>query len=259
MHGVGNGDEVEEVAARVGAEEDVLGSKLIPGDPLTGEEEGSEEEGRRQPNRRAVGDRTSEAEPFVHGVDLAEHGLAGDLGGDGAEDESDGVEPEDGGDGGGEPFVDEAVVGIEVAAGLGDEEDTDEGDEEHEIAAEGEEEADAGLGKTLMGAAMTAGSIVPVIAIAFTVAAGALVGRRAVSVIAIADAVAIYLRRCDGRRHGLDDPTGYLCQTTLLCFGVKCVGGTPLRQKLFTGITVMAGAAVDDGRLMLWMQIEGIR
>ena len=39
MDGVDAGDEVEEVAALVGAEEDVLGGELAPGDPLAGEEE----------------------------------------------------------------------------------------------------------------------------------------------------------------------------------------------------------------------------
>ncbi len=60
---------------------------------------------------------------------------------DGAEEKDGGVEPEDGGDGGGQPVVDVAAVGVEVAAGLGDEEDADERDEEHEVAAEGEEES----------------------------------------------------------------------------------------------------------------------
>ncbi len=65
-----------------------------------------------------------------------------------------------------------------MAAGLGDEEDADEGDEEHEVAAESEEEADAGLGDTFVGSAMTARAVVPVVAIALAVAAGALVGGR---------------------------------------------------------------------------------
>ena len=45
MHGMGDGDEVEEVAAGVGAKEDVLGGELVPGDPLAGEEEDTEREG----------------------------------------------------------------------------------------------------------------------------------------------------------------------------------------------------------------------
>ena len=47
MHGVRDGDEVEEVAAGVGAEEDVLRGELVPGDPLAGEEEQAEREGGR--------------------------------------------------------------------------------------------------------------------------------------------------------------------------------------------------------------------
>ena len=91
-----------------------------------------------------------------------------------------------------------------MAAGFGDEEDADEGDEEHEVAAESEEEADAGLGDAFVRSAMTARAVVPVVAIAFAVAAGALVGRRPLSVVAVADAMAVNLRRCDGGRHGLE-------------------------------------------------------
>ena len=39
MDGMDAGDQEEEMAALVGLEEDVLGSELTPGDPLTGEEE----------------------------------------------------------------------------------------------------------------------------------------------------------------------------------------------------------------------------
>ena len=53
MHGVGDGDEVEEVATGVGAEEDVLGGELVPGDPLAGEEEEAEGEGRGEPEGAA--------------------------------------------------------------------------------------------------------------------------------------------------------------------------------------------------------------
>ena len=74
---------------------------------------------------------------------LREHAAAGDLHGDRAEEKDGGVEPEDGGDAGGEPVVDVAVGGVEVAAGLGDEEDADQGGEEHEVAGEGEEDAEA--------------------------------------------------------------------------------------------------------------------
>ena len=48
------GDEVEEMAARVGGEEDVLRGELIPGDPLAGEEERAEGEGGREPDGGAA-------------------------------------------------------------------------------------------------------------------------------------------------------------------------------------------------------------
>jgi hypothetical protein len=60
-----------------------------------------------------------------------------------------------------------------VAAGLGDEEDGDQGGEEHEVAAEGEEHAETVAGKFFTGTAATCGAVVPVVAVAS--AAGALV------------------------------------------------------------------------------------
>ena len=103
VDGVDAGDEVEEVAALVGAEEDVLDGQLAPCGPLTGEEEQAEGDGGGEPGDGVAGDGFAEAEPLVHDVGLAEHGAAGDLHGDGAEEENGGVEPEDGRDGGGEP------------------------------------------------------------------------------------------------------------------------------------------------------------
>ena len=70
MDGVGDGDEVEEVAAGVGAEVDVLGGELVPGGPLAGEEEQAEGEGGGEPDGGAAGDGSAEAEPLVHGVDV---------------------------------------------------------------------------------------------------------------------------------------------------------------------------------------------
>ncbi len=52
--GVCDGDEVEEVAARVGVEEDVLRGELCPGDPLAGEEECAESERGREPEGGAA-------------------------------------------------------------------------------------------------------------------------------------------------------------------------------------------------------------
>ena len=124
----------------------------------------------------AAGDGFAEAEPLVHDVGLAEHGAAGDLHGDGAEEKDGGVEPEDGRDGGGEPGVDVVVVGVDVAGGLVDEEGADDGDEEHEVAGEGEEDAHAVAMEALVGAAAAVGALVPVVVVAS--AAGALVGWR---------------------------------------------------------------------------------
>ena len=66
------GDEVEEMAALVGAEEDVLEGELTPGDPLAGEEEQAKNDGGGEPGERAAGDGFAEAEPLVH--DVVSHG-----------------------------------------------------------------------------------------------------------------------------------------------------------------------------------------
>ncbi len=207
MGGVGEGDQVEKVAGGVGTEVDVGGGELIPSDPLANQEQQSQAEGGQQPGSGAPGGGAAEAEPLVHNVGLMEHGTARDLRGGGAQDEDGRVEPEDGRDGGRQPFIDVAIVGVEVAGGLGHEENADEGDEEHEVAAQGEEEADAGLGEALPGAAATLGALAPVVA--FAVAAGAFVcgGTAAVTVavIAFAGAVAIAaidLGRGENRGHG---------------------------------------------------------
>jgi len=202
MDGMGNGDEVEEMAAGIGAEEDLLRGELIPGGPLASEEEASEKKREREPEGGALRDGTSYAEPLIHGILFTEHGLTGDLGGNGTEKEDGGIEPEDGGNGGGEPLVDEVAIGVEVAAGFGDEEDADQGDEEHEVAAEGEEETDACPGEALARAAMALGAIVEVVPIAFAVATRALICRRLLAVVAITDVVmAVNLWRCEGGWH----------------------------------------------------------
>ena len=135
---------------------------------------------------------------------LTEHVAAGDLHGDGAEEEDGGVEPEDGRDGGGEPLVDVVVVGVEVAGGLVDEEGADDGDEEHEVAGEGEEDAHAVAVEALVRAAAAVGTVVPVVAVA--AAAGALVGWRtsAGAVVVIFEAALrswLGLVGSDGGRH----------------------------------------------------------
>jgi len=67
------------------------------------------------------------------------------------------------------------VVGVEVAGGLVDEKSADDGDEEHEIAGQSEEEAHAIAMEALIGAAATVGTIVPVVVV--SAAAGSLIGR----------------------------------------------------------------------------------
>jgi len=61
MDGVNAGDEIEEVAALVGLEEDVLEGELTPGDPLTAKEEEAQCDGCGDPGQGAAGDRFSEA------------------------------------------------------------------------------------------------------------------------------------------------------------------------------------------------------
>jgi len=91
-----------------------------------------------------------------------------------------------------------------VAGGLGDEEDADQRDEEHEVAEEAEEEAEAYLREPLAGAATALRLVVPVVAVA--VAAGAFVdggwlaARAVVAFVGVA--MAVDFRRCQDRRHG---------------------------------------------------------
>ena len=173
MESVGVGDDVEGVgAAAAGVEGDALRSQLMPGEDLAGEEEQAEGEGCEQPGQGATRGRAAETEPLFHGVDLVEHVAARDLHGDGAEQQDGGVEPEDGRDGGGQPGIDVAVVGVDVAGGFGVDEDADDADEEHDDGSEGEEEAKAVGGETLAGAARAAGGFIAIVVIA--AAAGAL-------------------------------------------------------------------------------------
>ena len=55
VDGVDAGDEVEEVAALVGAEEDLLGGQLAPCGPLTGEKEQAEDDGGGEPGDARCG------------------------------------------------------------------------------------------------------------------------------------------------------------------------------------------------------------
>ena len=95
-----------------------------------------------------------------------------------------------------------------MSAGFGDEEDADERDEEHEVAAEGEEESDACTGEAFARAAAALRAITPVVAI--TVAAGALVSWRTTAGAAVALTKVtgtagaprlIDSGRCEDRRH----------------------------------------------------------
>jgi hypothetical protein len=199
------GDEVEEVTALVCTEEDVLGGELAPGDPLAGEEGEPEGDGRGEPWDGAAGDGFADAKPLVHDVIFAEHLAAGEFHGDGADDEDGGVEPEDAGYCGGCPLVDVAIVGVDVSGRLIDEEGGNDGNEEHEIAGEGEEDAHAIAMKTFVGATAAIGAIVPVIAVA--AAAGTLVGWRtpAGAVVVVFEATAPFLFGFIGRNGGRHD------------------------------------------------------
>ena len=206
VDGVGVGDEEEEVGGGIGLEEDMLEGELLPGNGLSGEEDEAEDDGGGEPGHGAAGGRAAQAEPLFHDVGLVEHAAACDLHGGGGDDDDGSVEPEDGGDGGGEPLVDVGVVGVEVTGGLGDEEGADDGDEEHEIAGKGEEYGHAIAGEALARTAATLGAIVPVIT--FATAAGTFVdvgGRPAavayVVVVGPATLVAVCARGSDDSWH----------------------------------------------------------
>ncbi len=73
MDGVDAGNEVEEMAALIAAEEDMLGGEFAPCDPLACEEDDAESDGGGEPGKCAAGDRFADAEPLVHDVVFAEH------------------------------------------------------------------------------------------------------------------------------------------------------------------------------------------
>ena len=259
MQRMGDCDEVEEFAAGVGAEEDVLGGELAPGHPLAGEEDEAEREGDGEPEGGAARGGTAEADPLVHDVVLVEHGAAGELGGDGAEEQDGGVEPQDGGDCGGEPVVDVARVGVDVPGGLGDEEGAYDGDEEHQHGEESEEDADTDLRETLTGAALALRAAVPVVAVPLAVAAGALVDGRAaaIAIVAFANLVAalaaVDLRWCEDGRHGRMMERGG-CEppaVRLLRWRWWRRGGLPLWREVNAVVGVVAGTVVG-GEELVW-------
>ena len=98
-------NEVEEMAALIGAEEDTLGGEFAPGYPLAGKEERGRGDGGGEPGKSAAGDRFAEAEPLVHDVVFAEHLAAGKLQVTVLRRQYSGVEPEDAGDDGGDPLL----------------------------------------------------------------------------------------------------------------------------------------------------------
>ena len=169
-------DQVEEVAAGVGEEEDVLGGKLYPSNPLTDEKDDTENDGRGHPGDGGASDGLAQAEPLVHDIDFVKHAAAGGFHGDGAENENDGVEPENRRNHGGRPLVDIVAIGVKVACGLADEEGADDSDEEHQVAGQSEEDTHAVAGEPLTRTAVATGAVTPVVVIAS--AASALIGRR---------------------------------------------------------------------------------
>lgn len=223
---VDSGDEVEEMAAGVGEEEDVLQGELGPGDPLADEEDDAQNDGSGDPGDGGAGDGLAQAEPLVHDVDLVEHAAAGGLHGDGAEDEDDCVEPEDRRNEGWGPLVDVVVVGVEMAGVLADEEGADDGDEEHQVAGESEEDAHAVADEALARAAATVGTVVPVIVVA--AATGALIGgRSAAGTVVVVFEVTPRLRLGSGRRDGCwhDGLSSHAMETAYsgLMFGIASV------------------------------------
>ena len=154
-----------------------------------------------------------------------------------------------------------------MAAGLGDEEDADERDEEHEVAAEGEEESYACAGETFARAAASLGAITPVIAI--TVAAGTLIGWRTPAGAAVALTKVtgtagaprlIDSRRCEDRRH----KTGWMPESvrsfSLLPFRVRWLWSFPLWDESEAVVRIMTRTLIDDrGRQVGRGFEEGIR
>src|SRR5579875_797133 len=90
------GDEVEEVAAGVGGEEEALRGEVFPGHPLADEEGDAERDGGGEPRCGATGGWASHAEPLLHNIELMKELAARHLHGDAGEDEDGGVEVEDG-------------------------------------------------------------------------------------------------------------------------------------------------------------------
>ena len=137
------GDEVEEVAAGIGGEEEALGGEVIPGHPLADEEGDAERDGGGEPGRGAARGGPAHAEPLFHHIEFVEELAARHLHGDAGEDEDGGVEIEDGRNQQRMPIHDVGAVAVEVAGGLAEEEGGDQRHEEHEVAGQSGEDAHA--------------------------------------------------------------------------------------------------------------------
>src|ERR1700679_2647489 len=171
---VRSGDEVEEVAAGVGGEEEALGSEVVPGHPLPDEKGDAEGDGGGQPRCGAASRGTAHAKPLFHYIDFAEELAAGHFHGDAGEDKDGGVEVEDGRDLQRVPVHDVGAVAIKVAGGLAEEEGSDKRHEEHEVARKSGEDAHAVADE--QGARAAAVAMVPVF-VAATTAGGPTVDR----------------------------------------------------------------------------------
>ena len=79
---VRSGDEVEEVAAGIGGEEEALGGEVFPGHPLPDEKDNAEGDGGGEPGRGSARGGTAHAEPLFHHIDFVEELAAGHFHGD---------------------------------------------------------------------------------------------------------------------------------------------------------------------------------
>src|SRR5579859_2189793 len=146
MGGVDSGDDVEEVdCGGCPAIEGVpLAGKLAPGGPLAGDEEGTEQQGCAEPGKGAAEGGAAHAQPFFDDVKLVEDVAAGNLHGQAAEDEYGGVQEKNGWELDWMPVADElGGAHVKVAGALVGEEHDGQGEEEHHVAGEGEEDDQA--------------------------------------------------------------------------------------------------------------------
>src|SRR5450631_4221509 len=156
------------MAAWVGGEEDALRHQLFPGDPLAGEKEATQEHSCGQPGSSAADGGTAQTQPLLHDVDLPEKVSAADFHGQAAEQDEGSVDPQNRRDRDRVPVDDPGVVGGEMAAALAGEKGTDQGDEEHEVAGQGEKQHHAVAAEEVSGTTTSGRPVVPVFAVAAT-------------------------------------------------------------------------------------------